>query len=208
MKIQYLGHSCFRLEAQGTSVVTDPYGDVGFALPQLTADAVTVSHFHYDHCNVQAVSSPRVISAAGEYTVGAFRIIGKERAHDEAGGRKRGKTVAFRFEAEGLSLLHLGDVGEPCSEALFADLGRADVLLLPVGGNYTIGGEEAARYVKRFRPAFAIPMHFMQKGLTVDIGGPEPFLRRFANVERVGDCVEITPRMCGETRIFYMERRK
>lgn len=208
MKIQYLGHSCFSICMQGVRIVTDPYGDVGFPMPHVRADAVTVSHAHYDHCNTDAVDCPRIFSRAGEYSAGGVRILAREYSHDDAGGRKRGKTLAFRFEGEGMALVHLGDIGEPARPAIAQELGQTDVLLLPVGGHYTIGAEEAKRYVDLLRPAFVIPMHYMQRGLTVDIGDAEPFLRLFPAAERVGDCVEITPAMRASTRIFYMERSK
>lgn len=208
MKIRYLGHSCFSIEMQGVRIVTDPYGDVGFPMPRVKADAVTVSHSHYDHCNTGAVDCPHVFSRAGEYSVGGVRMLATEHAHDDAGGRKRGKTLAFRFEGEGMSLLHLGDIGEPATPRLAEELGHADVLLLPVGGNYTIDALGAKRYVELLRPNIVIPMHYMQEGLTVDIAGAEPFLRLFGGGEPVGDCVEILPGMYHGTHIFYMTRSK
>ncbi len=206
MKIQYIGHSCFLICLQGVRIVTDPYGDVGFPMPHIGADVLTVSHSHYDHCNVGAVDAPSVFTQAGEYTVGGVHILATEHSHDDAGGRKRGKTLAFRFEGEGMSLLHLGDIGEPANSPSVRALKRADVLLLPVGGNYTIDASNAKKYVELLRPSFVIPMHYMQEGLTVDIAGAEPFLRLFNGVEAVGDRVEITPEMCGETRVLYMKR--
>lgn len=209
MKIQYLGHSAFLLELGGVRIVTDPYGDVGFPMPHVRADAVTVSHSHYDHCNVGAVETSRVLQAAGEYRIGDVRIVAKEYSHDDAGGKKRGKTLVFRFEAEGLSLVHFGDIGEPATHRMKEEIGGMDVMLLPVGGHYTIDAAEAKRYTELFRPSFVIPMHYLQPALTVDIAGAEQFLKLFGgNVERVGTSFSVVSAEPGGTRVVFMERRK
>lgn len=206
MKIQYLGHSSFLFTfEEGTRIVTDPFGDVGIPLPYVEADAVTVSHFHYDHCNVGGVSAPLVLSKQGEYDVGGVHLTAIECFHDDVKGGKRGKTLAFRFEAEGLSLLHLGDIGERCAPEVLKRLGKADVLLIPVGGNYTIDAYEAKRYVEAIHPAIAIPMHYKVKGLTVDISGADAFLSLFDKVERT-DALTLTYKPLGETKIVFMER--
>ncbi len=206
MKIQYLGHSSFLLTfEEGTRIVTDPFGDVGIPLPHVRADAVTVSHSHYDHCNVGGVRAPVVLREEGVFDVGGVHITSVLCDHDDAGGRKRGKTLAFRFEAEGISVLHLGDIGEPCSSNVLKRLGRADVLLLPVGGNYTIGAREAKKYVEGMRPAICVPMHYKVKGLTVDISGAEEFLSLFGNT-KTAQTLALSERPEGETQIIFMER--
>ncbi len=208
MKIQYLGHSSFLLAFEGgTRIVTDPFGDVGIPMPHVAADAVTVSHAHYDHNNVSAISSPLVLQRAGEYEVGGVRIEAVRRFHDDAGGRKRGETLVFRFEGEGLTLLHFGDIGEPCTKELAASFGKADVVFLPVGGNYTIDARGAKSYAEAFYPAAVIPMHYKVKGLTVDIAGAEPFLALMGGAERVGDTLTIEAHTPFAGKVFYMERR-
>ena len=208
MKIQYAGHSSFLLTFEdGTRVVTDPFGDVGIPMPDLSADAVTVSHAHYDHNNVSGVHAPIVLSREGEFTVGGVHISAVGCFHDEVHGAKRGRSLAFRFEAEGISVLHCGDLGEPCSAETVQRLGRADVLLIPVGGNYTIDALEAKRYVDALQPAVAIPMHYKVRGLTVDIAAPERFLSLFSDVVRT-DSLTLRERPRGDTKIVFMERSK
>lgn len=206
MKIQYLGHSSFLLSFErGPCIVTDPFGDVGIPLPPVRADCVTVSHFHYDHCNVEGVHTSRVLSEKGVFDVGGVHITAVECFHDEVCGRKRGKTLAFRFEAEGISLLHLGDIGEPCTPEVLRRLGKADVLFLPVGGNYTIDATEAKRYLDAIKPAIAIPMHYKVKGLTVDISGAERFLSLFEQTE-CAKTLTLNEKPIGQTKVILMER--
>lgn len=207
MKIQYLGHSSFLLTFEGGArVVTDPFGDVGFFMPHVQADAVSVSHGHYDHCNTAAVRAPLVLSAAGEYEVKGVKISAVERYHDEVRGKKRGTNLVFRFVGDGLSLVHLGDLGEPCCEETLRAIGRADVLFLPVGGNYTIGAREAKAYVDALAPAVVIPMHYKVKGLQIDIAGVGPFLSLFQSTEQAGKEITLTPETLGAGRIIVMER--
>lgn len=207
MKIRYLGHSSFLLtSAGGTKIVTDPYGEVGLSMPTTSADAVTVSHSHYDHCNVRAVETSLVFDRAGEYSCGDFSIVSTPCWHDDAHGRKRGGNLIFRFCADGVTVVHLGDVGEPFSAELAETIGNPDVLLLPVGGRYTIDGDEAARYVKKIAPAIAIPMHYFVPGLTVDIAGPERFLKNFKEVASVAGELDLRPRQDRKTQILFMER--
>ncbi len=208
MKIQYLGHSSFLLTSKkGTKIVTDPYGEVGFSMPCIEADAVTVSHRHYDHCNVGAVSAPLVLSEAGEYSVADISVSAVERFHDEVHGAKRGKNLIFRFLIDGLRVCHLGDLGEPCSPETVQAIGPADVLLIPVGGNYTIDAAEAKKYVEAIDPSIVIPMHYHVRGLTVDIGGVEPFLKLMGGAERLKGEIELLP-SAEKRRIICMERSK
>lgn len=208
MKIQYLGHSSFLLEsAGGTRVVTDPYGEIGFPFPRVKADGVTVSHAHYDHCNVAALGKRvKVFDRAGTFSLGEFSISSMERYHDDCGGRKRGKDLVFFLESEGVRVCHLGDLGEPFSPELAASFGKVDVLMIPVGGNYTIGGEEAAKYVRAISPRVAIPMHFYTPGLTVDISGPEAFLSHFSSVRRARELVVTRETPAVEGKIIVLER--
>ena len=172
MKLEYYGHSCFRMTfASGTRIVTDPYGDVGFPMPHTEADIVTVSHGHYDHCNVAAVGgAPAVLSAPVSCEKGGVKISAIPCFHDDAHGAKRGKNLIFRFRAEGLDVCHLGDLGERANERIIEALRGADVLLIPVGGHYTIDAMEAKEYVSRISPKLVIPMH-LRCGGTVDLTG-------------------------------------
>lgn len=212
MKIEYFGHSCFKISsAAGSSVVCDPFdGAIGYSLPRLTADAVTLSHRHFDHCFVQAVGgSPEVIEG-GERTVGDIKISSAHSWHDEAGGAKRGANTIFSFTADGVTVRHLGDLGEPFSCARARALAPCDVLLIPVGGTYTITAAEAEKYVRAVSPAIAIPMHYRTRECVLDIDGAEGFLKLFDSgeiVEAESNFIEITGKLSGgKTKIILLKR--
>lgn len=179
MRITWFGHACFRLSGRTAAVVTDPYDlSIGIApAEELAADVVTVSHGHYDHANVALVRGiPAVVRGAGTFAVAGVHIEGVGTYHDEAGGAKRGENVVYVIEIDGVRVCHLGDLGHPLSSDQVAALGRVDVLLVPVGGTYTLDGRAAADTVRAVRPAYAVPMHYRVRGLTIAIDGVEPFL--------------------------------
>ncbi|MFH0941564.1 MAG: MBL fold metallo-hydrolase [Chloroflexota bacterium] len=161
MEITWLGRSCFRLKGSEATVLTDPYGpDYGYNLGKPTANIVTVSHQHADHNYVQAVSGARVISGPGEYEFGNILIIGVATYHDDAGGEKRGKNTVYLIEMDEVTICHLGDLGHLLTSEQAGGLGNIDVLLIPVGGVYTIDAPQAAKVVRQLEPKFVIPMHY------------------------------------------------
>ncbi|MBQ9081652.1 MAG: MBL fold metallo-hydrolase [Clostridia bacterium] len=215
MKIQYLGHSCFVLtESTGTTVITDPYNSIGFKLPKASASVVTVSHQHYDHNNVAAVEGkPLVIDKEGSHSLDGVDITGIKSFHDDEGGTLRGENLIFKFRMDGLDVCHLGDIGEMCTAELLEQILPIDVLLIPVGGKYTINSEQAKEYVDRIMPEIVIPMHYKIKGLKMDISKPDDFLDLFED-EEVEYCEDNTLEffrddLTGEqTKVIMMERFK
>lgn len=162
MEITYLGHSCFKLKGKQVTIITDPYGtETGYNLGKVTANIVTVSHGHKDHDNAAGVGGePRVINRPGEYEVGGVLVIGLPTYHDNEKGSKRGKNTVFAMEMDELSLCHLGDLGHPLSDSQLEEIGRVDVLMVPVGGLYTIGAQSAAALVRQVDPRIVLPMHY------------------------------------------------
>lgn len=182
MNIRWLGHSCFVLtESTGTVIVTDPYGkEVGFSMPSVKADAVTVSHKHFDHCNVKAVSgNPTVLDSVGSYEINGVHIVSFLTYHDEENGKKRGENNVFSYRLDGVDVCHLGDIGQPCSARICDAIGSVNVLLIPVGGNYTIDAETAKDYVEKIMPDIVIPMHFKTEDCVIDIDELDAFLDLF-----------------------------
>lgn len=167
MDISYLGHSSFRIKTKTGAVVTDPFSkSSGLTPPSVNADIVTVSHQHDDHNSLKGVSGttrrpqPFVISEPGEYEVEGISIFGYPTFHDETKGEERGENVIYLIQAEGLRLLHLGDLGHPLSASLIEELGSIDILMVPVGGVYTIGVKEALEVIDSISPSMVIPMHY------------------------------------------------
>ena len=215
MKIRYLGHSSFLLtESTGTAIVCDPYGDaVGFSMPAVSADAVTVSHHHFDHDNVKAVGgNPVILDREQGYELPGVVINAVKRFHDDRLGALRGENVIFKFRMDGLDVCHLGDLGEECSSELIEAILPVNILLIPVGGNYTIDAAMAKEYVDRIMPDVVIPMHYRVKGCEVDIDKVDEFISLFddesAECEEVEGDIELTrDDVDGEsTRIIVMNR--
>ena len=186
MKIKWLGHASFLLTAtDGTRVVTDPYsGEIGFDFPAVSADVVTVSHDHYDHNNSKAVSgAPVVFSSVGNFQRENVRLQGIPTYHDEVEGAKRGPNVAFIIELDGIKICHLGDLGQPENDELVRAAKGVDILLIPVGGTYTLDGKTAADYVGKIQPKIIIPMHFKTPDLCIEIDGIAEFEKAIKGAE-------------------------
>ena len=179
MKLRWLGHSCFLLTSRnGTRILTDPFNAmVGYRLPEVEADVVTTSHDHGDHNHVKAVKGRFThLNAPGRFSVRDVEIRGVSTFHDDAGGLKRGKNVVFRFDVDGVGVCHLGDLGHPLTAKQLEEIGPVDVLLVPVGGKFTVDYQGAAGVVKQLKPKVVIPMHYRTKRLQFYLDGPEKFL--------------------------------
>lgn len=181
MKIQWIGHSCFKLmESTGTAIVTDPFSNVGYDEPELEADAVTSSHDHFDHNNFKMIKGrPRIFNAPGLYEFKGVKITGIRSFHDDQQGARRGTNTIFKFRMDGLDICHLGDIGTELTPRLLDSLLPVNVLMVPVGGNYTIDAEQAKEYADALMPDLVIPMHYKTKSLTLDLDRVDEFLRLF-----------------------------
>lgn len=215
MKIQYLGHSSFKLtESTGISVVTDPYDDsVGYHMPETDADAVTVSHHHYDHDAISKVKGNPVVldKETGYILKDSVEISSIMSFHDDCRGKKRGENIIFKFRMDGLDVCHLGDLGEDCSSDLIEMILPVNVLMIPVGGNYTIDAKMAKEYVDRIMPDIVIPMHYREKGKKLDVDRVEEFTDLFDEEEvdfEGGSEIDISREDLGgdTTRIIVMEK--
>ena len=172
--IQWLGHSCFRLECEGYVVVLDPFepGSVpGCKDIQVTADQVLCSHEHHDH-NYRAGVTLRQDGPANPFTITALPSF-----HDDCGGAKRGSNIIHLLEAQGLRVAHLGDLGSMPSQEVLDQLHNLDAVMIPVGGHYTIGPKEAQELVNLLAPRVVIPMHYRSDTFGFDVlGTVEDFL--------------------------------
>ena len=182
MKITKIGHSSFLLEeSTGTKIVTDPFDDsVGLTMPHIEADAVTISHDHYDHNNLDAIiGSPMILNDEGAFEVSGVHISSVRANHDSHNGAKRGKSLIFKYRLDGVEVCHMGDIGQECNPFLSEFIMPVNVLLIPVGGKYTIDAEKAYDYVDKLMPDIVIPMHYRTKDIDLGLDKVDDFLDLF-----------------------------
>lgn len=185
MIVKYYGHSCFLLKSSTTSVAIDPFGDIGYRQEQIQADVCLCTHMHYDHCTLDYVKANKIINENSSDVCDFVTSIST--FHDRFSGAKRGKNTIYKFTLDGVTFCHMGDVGVEPSSDLVDSIGKIDVLMIPVGGNYTIDCLQAEKYVRMLKPSIVIPMHYKTNKSNIDIDEKGSFLKLF-------DCVEQKPR--------------
>lgn len=215
MKIRYFGHSCFQIVSDdGVRIVTDPYTKVGYEMASPSADVVTVSHGHFDHAFVEGVGDdPFVLDGSGRvFRFEDVEITSFESYHDEKQGALRGKNQVFQLIVDGVKICHFGDLGEPCHADILEKIGKIDVLMLPVGGTYTIDAKQAKAYVEKIGAKMVIPMHFKPEDGVLDIAPVDEFLTLFSEKEIqkfVGETEITKEKLWSEpARIVWFERVK
>ncbi len=191
MNISWLGQSCFRIsekiDGKEVLVVTDPYSkETGLFPPKLKADIVTISHHHFDHDNLEKVSGNlednySVFDTPGEFETKKVFFTGIASFHDGKEGAERGTNTIFKMEFGDISVAHLGDLGHKLTEKQIAELGEVDILLIPVGGKYTLSAADAAEVVRDIEPRMVIPMHYKIDDLKIDINDEKLFLKEMGN---------------------------
>lgn len=187
MLITYYGNSCFKIQTkpkrgdQDVIVYLDPFDkSIGLKPPQGKADIVLSSHNHPDHNSTQGLRGDFfLVDAPGEYTLRGVNILGLESFHDDQNGALRGRNTIFILESEEMRICHLGDLGHPLSEKQVEEIGDIDILMIPIGGNYTIDAKIAQKVSAHIEPSIIIPMHYKTKDLTLDIDNEKEFLSLF-----------------------------
>lgn len=186
MEITHIGHAAFKIRGKQATVVTDPYDPtvVGIKFPPLTADIVTISHQHPDHNNVAGVGEePLVITGPGEYEAKGVRVIGIRTYHDGVEGKERGPNVMYHIEMDGISLVHCGDLGHVLTDAQKEFLDDTDILMIPVGGNFTLSLGDVAAVIADIGPKIIIPMHYrtdqLDEQLKMQLAPVSDFLKEF-----------------------------
>jgi len=193
-KIQFLGQACFVITSStGLKVMTDPYtvtSTLTYSPVDETSDIVTVSHEHGDHNNVAVVKGqPEVIKGVGVNTVKGIEFKGMATWHDAAGGAQRGPNTVFVFSVDGVKLCHLGDLGHRLSSEQVSQIGSIDILLIPVGGNYTIDAKTATGVCDSLKPKVIIPMHYKTSRANLPIATVDDFLQGKENVKRLNGSI-------------------
>ncbi len=165
MKVRLLVHSSFLITAEnGTKLITDPYTvneRMKYAPISESADIVTVSHEHGDHNNTASVKgNPQVLRGAVNTTIKGIEIRGILAFHDATEGKQRGPNTIFCMTVDGVRVCHMGDLGHQLSDKQVAEIGKVDIIMTPMGGNYTIDAVTATELVNKLKPGVTIPMHF------------------------------------------------
>ena len=195
MKLKWLGHSCFELTlSNGGVLVTDPFDpSVGYPVPNVRADAVLSSHGHHDHNYVEAISGdPEVLNTPGVHEVRGAKVTGVPSFHDDVKGEKRGQNLIHLIEADGLRIAHLGDLGHfPDTDEQKAALSGLDVMLVPIGGFFTIDTPTAVKIIETFKPRCAVAMHFANDYCHFPVSDEQEFVR-LTGATRVPNEIEIT----------------
>lgn len=189
MEITYLGHSSFLIkDSKGRTVLTDPFDEtVGYRVFDGEADLVTISHHHFDHDNLRTIKGhPQTADKIGFFYFSDIPVKGIPSYHDKVMGEKRGANTIFTFDLDGYKLCHLGDLGHTLTSEDVAAIGPVDILFIPVGGNFTIDGNEAAEVCAAMNSHIVIPMHYKTHAVSIPIEGPEQFITQMKNAERVG----------------------
>lgn len=168
MEITHLGHSCFKLRGRIATLITDPFDPemLGIKFPKSESDVVTVSHRHPDHDFTDGIEGEKVIvTGPGEYEIKGVSILGIVTYHDNSKGSKSGKNTVYKIVMDGITIVHCGDLGHKLEDSQKEVLTGCDVLLIPVGGTYTINHEEACEIVTQLEPRIVIPMHYKSVNL-------------------------------------------
>lgn len=218
MEITYLGHSCFKLKGKDGTVVLDPYDpSVGFMMSNVSGDVVTVSHDHPDHNAFAKVKGtarrekPFIVTQPGEYEVGGISVFGSPTYHDDNGGVERGRNIVFTIFMDQLRICHLGDLGHELSDKQKSDIGSIDVLLIPVGGHFTIDAEAAVKLINELNPSYVIPMHYNtdehNQDIFADVKPLQVFLNEYGITKNPVKSLNVeSDKLPEETEVVVLER--
>ena len=209
MQIRYLGHSAFYIITDdNVRLLTDPFSPViGYPMPRVTADIVLSSHEHFDHDYFKGVDGDyTIVKDVKPYMPEHMTITCIQSCHDPRGGALRGMNRIYKIRTNGLTLCHLGDLGEPFNVDLIHRIDQVDVLFIPVGGNYTIDAAAARRYVDAIEPKIVVPMHYKTKRCNLDIATLDEVLPHFSGYDIFRPRILVpTDEYIGEPRVCILE---
>ncbi len=180
MTINWYGQACFRLESKDVSVLIDPFSkEIGLRPPRLSDNIFLVTHEHFDHNYIEgAPAGSFVIRGPGEYEKSGIYIEGIKSFHDNAEGRQRGLNTIYVIRFDDLRICHLGDLGQhELTDEQVEAIDEVDILMVPVGGVYTVDGAQAVKIINQIEPKIIIPMHYKIQGLNIDLEDSKKFLK-------------------------------
>lgn len=180
MKLRFNGHACFTIVLDnGFTFVTDPFdASVGYARPTDHADVVTISHAHHDHNDPSSLTGPKqLLTTEGVWSLGGARVEAISSFHDDVKGAKRGTNLLFKLQADGETIVHLGDLGHMPDARQLAFLSGASLMLIPIGGFYTIDTEQALAIIRETAPKAVVPMHYKTPAIDFPISDETAFAK-------------------------------
>lgn len=188
----------------------DPFSkDIGLKPPKIKDNLVLVSHHHYDHANVGEINPEAfLIDGPGEYEKQGISVRGIQSFHDKSGGKERGLNTIYIIKVEDMIVCHLGDFGQDkFEEHQLEDIGDIDILMIPVGGVYTIDYKEAINVISQIEPKIVIPMHYKIKDLNINLEGPEKFLKEIGLTPEKTDKLKINKKTlpAEETKLILFQ---
>jgi len=182
MEIKYLAHSSFLIKTKEAKVIMDPFDPkfVGLKFSKQEADIITISHEHKDHSHTELIEgNPLILTWPGQFEKKGVRVWGFSSFHDKAEGKERGENVLYKIESEGISILHCGDLGMILTDTQVDEIGDVDVLMVPVGGKFSLTSDEAIQLIKKVEPSIVIPMHYGRPDLAIEGLAPlDEFLKK------------------------------
>ncbi|HUL21214.1 MAG TPA: MBL fold metallo-hydrolase [Thermodesulfobacteriota bacterium] len=192
MKVKWYGHAAFLITSdEGTKIIIDPYepgafgGQLSYGKIKDQADIVLISHDHADHNDTAGLpGTPQAVKGSGPKTIKGISMKGVSTYHDPSKGSERGTNTVFTIKVNQIQLCHLGDLGHLLSDKELAEIGPVDILLIPVGGFFTIDPKEATRVAEQIKPRVLIPMHFKTEKCGFSIAPVEDFLKGKTNIKR------------------------
>jgi L-ascorbate metabolism protein UlaG (beta-lactamase superfamily) len=192
MKIKWYGHSAFLITSdQGAKIMIDPYepgafgGQLSYGKIKDQVDIVLTTHDHADHNYTKDLpGTPQIVKGSGPKTAKGISMKGISTYHDPSQGSERGANTIFTLKIDNIQLCHLGDLGHLLSDKELAEIGPVDILLIPVGGFFTIDPKEATRVAEQIKPKIVIPMHFKTAKCGFPIAPVEDFLKGKTNTKR------------------------
>jgi len=211
MHIRWHGHSCFEI-ADTVTIVTDPHDgkSLGIMPPSASADIVLISHDHFDHNSFKTIrgSHKDVFAFVGEFEFNGSKFVGLGTDHDEVNGMKRGKNVMYVTKVDNISICHCGDLGNLPDDDVIEKIKGIDILMVPVGGVYTIENRNLVKFIEKVSPRVIIPMHYRVGGLSIPLNSIDQFLDSVDyETEHVGNEIDLSSdELPSETTIWVFSR--
>lgn len=188
----------------------DPFSkEIGLRPPKIKDNIVLISHSHYDHSSTEGAGPESfIVAGPGEYEKQGIAIRGINSYHDASNGSERGLNTIYVIKAEDITICHLGDLGQKeLTDGQIEDIGDVDVLMIPVGGKYTLDSKEAVHVIGQIEPKIVIPMHYKVKDLQLDIEGAEKFIKELGITAEKTDKLKLTKKTLPteETKLVTFE---